>query len=87
MGLRLTMATNVVRQQGNPRSTEFDTSHVVRPYKLQGAVATALRDSLPGYFAENKCGLLFLEAHRHLKRLAEITSTAAGLRQREAESG
>jgi len=25
------------------------------------------------YFAEDKCGLLFLEAHRHLKHLAEIT--------------
>jgi hypothetical protein len=30
------------------------------------------------YFAEDKCGLLFLEAHRHLKRLAEITAQAAG---------
>lgn len=25
------------------------------------------------YFTEDKCGLLFLEAHRHLKRLAELT--------------
>jgi len=30
------------------------------------------------YFAEDKCRLLFLEAHRHLKRLAEITAQAAG---------
>jgi hypothetical protein len=30
------------------------------------------------YFAEDKCGLLFLEAHRHLKHLAEITAQAAG---------
>jgi hypothetical protein len=30
------------------------------------------------YFAEDKCGLLLLEAHRHLKRLAEITAQAAG---------
>jgi len=80
-----------------------------RTAQLQGAVAAALRDSLPGnrkreadalsqfarlmrdirnygvhprqvtdggievYFAEDKCGLLFLEAHRHLKHLAEIT--------------
>ncbi len=29
------------------------------------------------YFAEDKCGLLLLEAHRHLKRLAEITAQAA----------
>jgi hypothetical protein len=29
------------------------------------------------YFAEDKCGLLFLEAHRHLKHLAEITGQAA----------
>jgi hypothetical protein len=85
-----------------------------RTAQLQGAVTTALRDSLPGnrkweaealsqfarlmrdirnygahprqmtdgdievYFAEDKCGLLFLEAHRHLKRLAQITSLAAG---------
>jgi hypothetical protein len=84
-----------------------------RTAQLQGAVTTALRDSLPGnrkweadalsqfarlmrdirnygvhprqvtdgdievYFAEDKCGLLFLEAHRHLKHLAEITSMAA----------
>lgn len=26
------------------------------------------------YFEEDKCGLLFLEAHRHLKRLAQITA-------------
>jgi hypothetical protein len=85
-----------------------------RTAQLQGAVADALRNSLPGnrrwetdalsqfarlmrdirnygvhprqrtdgdieiYFAEDKCGLLFLEAHRHLKRLAEITAQAAG---------
>ena len=30
------------------------------------------------YFEEDKCGLLFLEARRHLKRLAEITAEAAG---------
>jgi hypothetical protein len=30
------------------------------------------------YFAEDKCGLLFLEAHRHLKRLAELTAQAVG---------
>jgi hypothetical protein len=30
------------------------------------------------YFVEDKCGLLFLEAHRHLKRLAEITAQAVG---------
>jgi hypothetical protein len=30
------------------------------------------------YFEEDKCGLLFLEAHRHLKRLAQITAQAAG---------
>jgi hypothetical protein len=30
------------------------------------------------YFAEDKCGLLFLEAHRHLKRLADLTALAAG---------
>jgi hypothetical protein len=29
-------------------------------------------------FAQDKYGLLFLEAHRHLKRLAEITSMATG---------
>jgi hypothetical protein len=29
------------------------------------------------YFTEDKCGLLFLEAHRHLKRLAETTAHAA----------
>jgi hypothetical protein len=28
------------------------------------------------YFTEDKCGLLFLEAHRHLKRLAEVTAQA-----------
>lgn len=28
------------------------------------------------YFAEDKCGLLFLEAHRHFKRLAELTALA-----------
>ena len=28
------------------------------------------------YFEEDKCGLLFLEAHRHLKRLTEITAQA-----------
>ena len=80
-----------------------------RTAQLQGAVAAALRDSLPRnrkweadalsqfarlmrdirnygvhprqvtdgdievYFAEDKCGLLLLEAHRHLKHLAEIT--------------
>lgn len=85
-----------------------------RTAQLQGAVADALRNSLPGnrkweadslsqfarlmrdirnygvhprqltdgdieiYFAEDKCGLLFLEAHRHLKRLAEITAQATG---------
>jgi len=84
-----------------------------RTAQLQGAVAAALRDSLPGnrkweadtlsqfarlmrdirnygvhprqvtdgdievYFAEDKCGLLFLEAHRHLKHLAEITVQVA----------
>jgi hypothetical protein len=26
------------------------------------------------YFTEDKCGLLFLEAHRHLKHLAKITA-------------
>jgi hypothetical protein len=26
------------------------------------------------YFAEDKYGLLFLEAHRHLKHLAEVTT-------------
>jgi hypothetical protein len=26
------------------------------------------------YFTEDKCGLLFLEAHRHLKHLAEVTT-------------
>ena len=31
------------------------------------------------YFTEDKCGLLFLEAHRHLKHLAEITAQAASL--------
>lgn len=81
-----------------------------RTAQLQGAVAAALRDSLPGspigggraqpvrppparypqlrhpprqvtdgdievYFAEDKCGLLFLEAH--FKRLAEITVQVA----------
>ncbi len=30
------------------------------------------------YFEEDKCGLLFLEAHRHLKRLAAITADATG---------
>jgi hypothetical protein len=81
-----------------------------RTAQLQGAVATALRDALPGnrrweaealsqfarlmrdlrnygvhprqvtdgdievYFTEDKCGLLFLEAHRHLKHLAEVTT-------------
>jgi hypothetical protein len=81
-----------------------------RTAQLQGAVATALRDALPGnrrweadalsqfarlmrdirnygvhprqvtdgdievYFTEDKCGLLFLEAHRHLKHLAEVTA-------------
>jgi hypothetical protein len=81
-----------------------------RTAQLQGAVATALRDALPGnrgweadalsqfarlmrdlrnygvhprqvtdgdievYFTEDKCGLLFLEAHRHLKRLAQVTA-------------
>jgi hypothetical protein len=30
------------------------------------------------YFEEDKCGLLFLEAHRHLKSLAEITTQAVG---------
>jgi hypothetical protein len=30
------------------------------------------------YFEEDKCGLLFLEAHRHLKRLAEVTGQATG---------
>jgi hypothetical protein len=30
------------------------------------------------YFEEDKCGLLFLEAHRHLKRLAQITAQATG---------
>jgi len=80
--------------------------------QLQGAVAAALRDCLPGnrkweadalsqfarlmrdirnygvhprqvtdgdievYFTEDKCGLLFLEAHRHLKHLAELTAQA-----------
>ena len=84
-----------------------------RTAQLQGAIAAALRDSLPGnrkweadalsqfgrlmrdirnygvhprqvadgdievYFAEDKCGLLFLEAHRHLKHLAEITVQVA----------
>jgi len=28
------------------------------------------------YFAEDKCGLLFLEAHRHLKQLADATALA-----------
>ncbi len=28
------------------------------------------------YFTEDKCGLLFLETHRHLKQLAEITAEA-----------
>lgn len=28
------------------------------------------------YFTEDKCGLLFLEAHRHLKHLAELTAQA-----------
>lgn len=84
-----------------------------RTAQLQGAVTTALRDSLPAnrrwetdalsqfaglmrdirnygvhprqvtdgdievYFTEDKCGLLFLEAHRHLKHLAEITAWTA----------
>jgi hypothetical protein len=30
------------------------------------------------YFEEDKCGLLFLEAHRHLKRLAQTTAQATG---------
>jgi hypothetical protein len=83
-----------------------------RTAQLQGAVAAARRDSLPGnrtweadalsqfarlmrdirnygvhprqvtdggielYFTEDKCGLLFLEAHRHLKHLAELTAQA-----------
>ena len=83
-----------------------------RTAQLQGAVAAALRDALPGnrrwevdalsqfarlmrdirnygvhprqvtggdievYFAEDKCGLLFLEAHRHLKHLAQVTAQA-----------
>ena len=83
-----------------------------RTAQLQGAVAAALRDSLPGnrtweadalsqfarlmrdirnygvhprqvtdgdielYFTEDKCGLLFLEAHRHLKHPAELTAQA-----------
>jgi hypothetical protein len=29
------------------------------------------------YFTEDKCGLLFLEAHRHLKQLTQVTSMAA----------
>ncbi len=29
------------------------------------------------YLTEDKCGLLFLEAHRHLKHLAELTAQAA----------
>jgi hypothetical protein len=28
------------------------------------------------YFTEDRCGLLFLEAHRHLKHLAEATAHA-----------
>jgi hypothetical protein len=28
------------------------------------------------HFTEDKCGLLFLEAHRHLKHLAEVTALA-----------
>ena len=28
------------------------------------------------YFIANKCGLLFLEAHRYLKHLAELTAHA-----------
>jgi hypothetical protein len=28
------------------------------------------------YFTEDKCGLLFLEARRHLKHLAELTAQA-----------
>lgn len=83
-----------------------------RTAQLQGAVAAALRDAVPGnrkweadalsqfarlmrdirnygvhprqvtdgdievYFTEDKCGLLFLEAHRHLKHLAESTARA-----------
>jgi len=83
-----------------------------RTAQLQGSVAAALRDSLPGnrrsetdalsqfarlmrdirnygvrprqvtdggievYFTEDKCGLLFLEAGRHLKHLAGVTAQA-----------
>jgi hypothetical protein len=83
-----------------------------RTAQLQGAVAAALRDSLPSnrrweadalsqfarlmrdirnydvhprqvtdgdievYVTADKCGLLFPEAHRHLKHLAELTAHA-----------
>jgi hypothetical protein len=41
----------------------------VHPRELTGG-------DLEIYFEEDKCGLLLLEAHRHLKRLAEITGQA-----------
>ena len=31
---------------------------------------------IEAYFTEDKCGLPFLEAHRHLKDLAELTAHA-----------
>jgi len=58
-----------------------------RSASLPASCATsATTGSTPGicptgtsiYFEEDKCGLLFLEAHRHLKRLAAITADATG---------
>jgi len=53
-------------------------ARLMRDIRNYGVHSRQLTDGdIEIYFEEDKCGLLFLEAHRHLKRLAEITVQAA----------